>query len=277
MNRILSLFLFLSLSLSAKAQDCSVVLNHFLIVVDSVTYQSLLSSELVNSELAFAHEKTLSNWKGLYVIGEDNYIEIFHPKSIYDDSIPVGFSWISQSSLKANCLKNYKLPNNDFIEYDSDEIFDYLSLNTQDSSNLMTTHEMNKDQYESWTKKIYNDSLTFEAVDYNSIAESDSSKNYLFKNVSGLEIILNQRDSLSISQYLQLIGYTLEASKKSTLKFSNGTDFLTIKFSMDTRMATVNTIYFELRQSTASRTIYLGSSIINLNDKTGKWVINGNQ
>jgi hypothetical protein len=281
MKRILTILIVTTVCSAAQAQtrDCSVVLNHLLISVDSTTYQAILGSEILNSDFAYAYERN-KNWEGIYIIGQDNYIEIFHPKSVHNEYIPIGFTWICQASLVASCTEKYDLPNNNLIEYSSDENYDYLSVYTQDSvyiqdsSSLMTTWEMNKNQYESWTKKTFNDSLNFQTTDYNSPAESDSSKNYLFNNVTGIQINLNLRDSLSITQYLNLVGYTIESNVRNNLRFSNSIDFIELDFSENVEFASISVIYFELNQPTESQHITIGNSEILLEGNTGKWEIN---
>jgi hypothetical protein len=282
MKRILGPFIFLIVCLGARvqAQDCSVVLNHFLIVVDSTTYQAILGSEILNSDFAYSYEKKLRSYSGTYIIGQDNYIEIFHPKSYVGRELPIGFSWICQASLVANCIGKYDLPNNKQIKYSSDEDYNYLSVYTQDSAyiketfDLMSTLEMNKSQYESWTKKTFHDSLSFLTKDYNSAAESDSSKKYLFNNITGIQVDLNHRDSLSVTQYLSLIGYTVESNVQNKLKFSNSIDFIELDFSKNVEFASISVIYFELNQPTESQHIILGNSEIVLEGNTGKWEIN---
>jgi hypothetical protein len=273
--RILTIFIFLTVCLGVRAQtqDCSVVLNHFLIVVDSNTYQAILGSEILNSDFAYAYERN-KNWEGIYIIGQDNYIEIFHPKSTSNEYLPIGLTWVCQASLFANYIEKYELPDNNVIEFSSDEDYDYLSLYTLDSSNLMTTQEMNKNQYESWTKKTFNDSLNFQTTDYNSSAESDSSKNYLFNNVTGIQINMNLRDSLRIKQYLNLIGYTVESKVQNKLKFSNSIDFIELDFSKNVEFASISVIYFKLNQLTELKRISLGNSEIVIEGNTGKWEIN---
>jgi len=282
MKIILTTFIFLTICWGARAQkqDCSVLLNHFLIVVDSTTYQTILDSEILNSDFAYSHEKQLRGYSGIYIIGQDNYIEIFHPKSVDDEKIPIGFSWICQSSLVANCMGKYDLSDDKLIKYSSDENFDYLAVSTQDSvyiqasSGLMTTREMNKDLYESWTKKTFNDSLNFQTTDYNSPAESDSSKNYLFKNITGIQIKLNLIDSLKITQYLKLIGYSVESNVQNKIKFSNSIDFIELDFSDNVEFASISMIYFELNQPTKSKHISIGNSEIIIEGNTGEWEIN---
>ena len=247
MKRILILFIFLTVysGTHAQAQDCNVVLNHFLIVVDSTTYKAILNSEILNSNFAYSHEKKLKSYSGIYIVGQDNYIEIFHPKSYLAENLPIGFTWICQASLIANCTEKYDLPNNDFITYASHDFFDELSVHLndvvykKDSSALMTTWEINKKQYESWIKKPFNDSLHFQTTDYNSAAESDSSKNYLFKNITGLRLNLNQTDSTHVTNYLTLIGYTVQSSDKNKITFSNSIDFIELDFSKHVKFASI--------------------------------------
>lgn len=282
MKKKLIILLFLSTYLTSRAQsqNCSVLLNHFYVTVDTTTYRAILDSEILNSDFAFSYEKIRSWGGGIYIIGKDNYIEIFHPNSISGDSIPIGFSWICNTSLVANCIENYKLSDSDLMEYSSDENFDELSVFTQDSvyqshsHSLFTTREMNKGLYESWVKKTFNDSMKFQTTDYNSQAESDSSKNYLFKNVAGIEVNLNTRDSVRVIKYLNLIGYTVESKGKNSLKFTNSIDFIELHFSNNVELATISVIHFELNQSTDFKRISAGSSEITLKGKTGKWEIN---
>ena len=282
MKRVLIILIFLTINLGARAQtqDCSVVLNHFYITVDTNTYQAILGSELLDSDFAYSYEK-IRNWGGgIYVFGKDNYIEIFHPNSISDEYMPVGFTWICNTSLVANCIEKYNLPDSDLIEYSSDENFDELSVFTQDSiykrnsHGLFTIREMNKELHESWKKKTFNDSLKFQTTDYNNQAESDSSKTHLFKNIAGLEINLNTRDSSSVTDYLNLIGYTVESKGENRLKFTNSIDFIELHFSNNIELATVSVIHFELNKPIESKHLLLGNSEIIIENNTGRWKIN---
>ena len=280
MKKIITILIFLTTysSTTAQSEDCSVLLNHFYITVDTSTYQAILNSEILN--YAYAYEKIRDWGGGIYIIGEDNYIEIFHPNSISDEYIPVGFTWICNTSLVVNCIEKYKFPDSDIIKYSSDENFDELSVYTQDSvykSNahgLFTTREMNKGLYESWKKKTFNDSLTFQPTDYNNQAESDSSKNYLFKNVSGIEVNLNTRDSLRVTKYLNLIGYTSEYKGQNSLKFTNSIDFIELHFANSVEFGTISVIHFELNKPIGSYQILVGNSEIEIEGNTGKWKTN---
>ena len=227
----------------------------------------------MNSNFAYAYEKK-KNWQGIYLIGKDNYIEIFHPNSIQNEELPLGFTWICHSSLNANCIEKLELSDKEQIAYCPGKEFDELAYETEDSVNLFSVYEMNKSFYESWTKKPYHDSLKFETTDYNSPAESDSSQNYLFKNVMGLHIEINPKDSASVISYLNLIGYRLNIVQSNSLRFISNGDFITVNFSKDVQYPSISTIYFTLNKKCALKQIRAGSSLITLNGTTGKWEFN---
>lgn len=273
MKSIFIVFLFLTIHSGVRAQDCSVLLNHFLIVVDSTTYQAIENSEILHSDFAFAYARNKS-WEGIYIIGKDNYIEVFHPNSIRDEHLPVGFTWICHASMLANCTENYVLPENDLIDYSTDEYYDELSVSTRDSSTLFTTREINKKQYESWTRKEFNDSLVFLTTDYNSPAESDSSKNYLFKNITGIEVVANSKDSSNIIEYLHLIGYRTDTKATNKVRFSNSKDFVELSFSEDVEIPSISVIHFELNAPVEQKRIVVGTSEIILDGIRGKWEVN---
>lgn len=269
----LLLLFIMSFGISTRAQDCSIVLNHFYVTVDSATYQGILDSKIMNSNFAYAYEKN-KNWQGIYLIGKDNYIEIFHPNSIQNEELPLGYTWICHSSLKANCIEKLEFSDKGQIAYYPGEEFDELTYETEDSVNLFSVYEMNKSFYESWTKKPYHDSLQFETTDYNSPAESDSSQNYLFKNVMGLHIDINPKDSASVVTYLNLIGYRLNIAQSNSLRFISNRDFITVNFSKDVQYPSISTIYFTLNKKSALKQIKAGSSLITLKGTTGKWEFN---
>ena len=91
---ILSLFLGTTSSIKGQNNIPKIVLNHFLVIVDSTTYEVILNSKILNSNFAFSHEKKLKGYSGIYIIGQDNYIEIFNPKSIQNEVHKPGEYWI---------------------------------------------------------------------------------------------------------------------------------------------------------------------------------------
>lgn len=251
-----------------------IVLNHLMIVLDSATYQEILKSNFLSSNLAFSYEKKLKGYSGFYLIGQDNYIEIFNPKSIDNEINQVGTSWICYTSMKANYLKSINSSQFKSIEYSSDNDFNDLSLYFHDSTNLLTTWEMNKNHYENWSKKIFNDSVTYLSIDYNSPAESDSSKNYLFKNIEGFKAVIDNSDSVKVETYLELIGYKKTINKNNIIRYSNSFDFIEIDFQKDIKIPRITTIYFKLNRQTKSQQFQIGNSILLLNEDSGIWRLN---
>lgn len=267
---ILSLFLGTTSSIKGQNNIPKIVLNHFLVIVDSTTYEEILKSKILNSNFAFSHEKKLKGYSGIYIIGQDNYIEIFNPKSIQNEVHKPGESWICHTSMKVNQLENLNTSKKMF-NYSTNEEFDELSLYFKDSTNLFTTWEMNKNHYENWSKKTFSDSVNFLAVDYNSPAESDSSRNYLFNNVAGVSISINISDSLEIIDYMTLIGYSKTITKENKLRFSNSTDFIEIVFHKEKEIPRITTIYLKLNSENKSERIQIGNSELIIKGKQAIW------
>ncbi len=267
---ILSLFLGTTSSIKGQNNIPKIVLNHFLVIVDSTTYEEILKSKILNSNFAFSHEKKLKGYSGIYIIGQDNYIEIFNPKSIQNEVHKPGESWICHTSMKVNQLENLNTSKKMF-NYSTNEEFDELSLYFKDSTNLFTTWEMNKNHYENWSKKTFSDSVNFLAVDYNSPAESDSSRNYLFNNVAGVSISINKSDSLEIIDYMTLIGYSKTITKENKLRFSNSTDFIEIVFHKEKEIPRITTIYLKLNSENKSERIQIGNSELIIKGKQAIW------
>lgn len=267
---ILSLFLGTTSSIKGQNNIPKIVLNHFLVIVDSTTYEEILKSKILNSNFAFSHEKKLKGYSGIYIIGQDNYIEIFNPKSIQNEVHKPGESWICHTSMKVNQLENLNTSKK-MVNYSTNEEFDELSLYFKDSTNLFTTWEMNKNHYENWSKKTFSDSVNFLAVDYNSPAESDSSRNYLFNNVAGVRISINKSDSLEVIDYMTLIGYSKTITKENKLRFSNSTDFIEIVFHKEKEIPRITTIYLKLNSENKSERIQIGNSKLIIKGKQAIW------
>ena len=85
---------------------------------------------------------------------------------------------------------------------------------------------------------------------------------------------MNQTDSINVTQYLNLIGYTVESKVQNKIKFSNSIDFIELDFSEDVEFASISMIYFELNQPTELKYISLGNSEMVIDGNTGKWEVN---
>ncbi len=270
----LSLLFATILSVRGQCSTPKIVLNHFLVIVDSITYQEILESKILNSHFAYSHEKKLKGYSGIYILGQDNYIEIFNPNSIENEYNVPGTAWICYSSMKANYLKELNATRENKFEFSSDNEYDYLSLYFQDSTNLITTWEMKKSHYENWSKKIYNDTVSFLSVDYNSPEESDSSKNYLFNNVLGIKVLVNKADSVFFVDFMNHIGYVQTLGMGNKLCFSNSVDFIEVAFQAEVEIPTITTVYMELKNESKSERIEIGKSIIYIEGNKATWEFN---
>lgn len=244
--------------------------NHFLLVLDSMTYADAVKSEFLN-QFAFSYEKQLPGYEGLYLIGSTNYLEFFHPKSIDGEELEIGEIWICLASLKANYLKTLNKRKLNYIEYESDDQFNYLSLMIKDSINPISTWEMRKNQYESWTKKEYHDSIAFLPVDYNSPQESDLSSNYLMNDVVGIGLSLNPTDSSRVISYLKEIGFKSSSKTKGIMRFSNQDQFIELDFRNKKASPKIKRYYIRLNKTVKQMTETIGNSRIECDGKQVIW------
>ncbi|PHR24545.1 MAG: hypothetical protein COA38_16455 [Fluviicola sp.] len=248
-----------------------VCFNHSLLFLDSTTYEAVVNSEFIG-QFAFSHEKQLTGFNGFYLIGKTNYIEFFHPKSIEGEEYEPGTIWICLASLKANYLKTLNKEKLNFIKLESDNQHTELSLMTNDSINPISTRELRKKQYESWTKKEYHDSISFLPVDYNSPQESDSSSNYLMNDVYGIGLSLNPDDSLKVIRYLKEIGYDSYSEFNGCTRISNNDQFIELHISKDNMLLSINRFYIQLNQSVERSTEVIGNSRIECDGKSAIWI-----
>lgn len=270
----LSLLFGIILSVKGQCSEPKIVLNHFLVIVDSITYQEILESTILNSDFAYSHEKKLKGYSGIYILGQDNYIEVFNPKSIENEYHEPRNSWVCYSSMKANYLKELNSTSGNKFEFSSDNEFDDLSIYFQDSTNLIATWEMKKSHYENWSKKTFNDSVSFLSVDYNSPEESDSSKNYLFNNILGIKVLVDNADSTTIIDYMKLIGYSKISERGNSICFSNSGDFIEVDFQTGVKIPTVTTVFMELKNERKRERIEIGKSVLYIDGNRATWEFN---
>lgn len=250
-----------------------VCFNHALLVLDSVTYAEAIKSAFLR-KFAFSYEKQLQGYNGFYLIGATNYLELFHPESMDGAELENGEIWICLASLKANYLQELNKKKRNYIEYESDDSYNYLSLITNDSLNPITTWEMRRKQYESWTKKNYHDSVRFLPVDYNSPEESDSSSNYLMNEVIGIGLSLNLNDSLDVINYLREVGFDSYSRIDGATRISNSGQFFELNFIKDFRSPTINRYFIQLNEPVESRTETIGNSQLDCDGRLAIWQFN---
>jgi len=214
------------------------------------------------TQFAFSHEKQLPGYKGLYLIGATTYLEIFHPKSVAGEELKAGEFRVFLASLKANHLKKLNGQKLNHIVYESDDEYNYLSLMINDSTTPITTWEMKKEQYESWTKKEFLDSIAYLPVDYNSPQESDSSANYWMKDLVGIGLSLSAPDTSTIISYLQEIGFDQRSTTQDGLRFSDGDQFFELHLTNNRTSPTIDRYYIELNKPVTAKTEFLGKSRI---------------
>jgi len=260
----------IAITYEVKTSHNPICFNHSVLVLDSVTYYTVVNSEFVK-RLAFSQERQLNGYKGFYLFGKTNYIELFHPKSFDGYEEEEGGMWINLAPLKANYITNLNWEKLDFVTYESNDHYYDLSLIVGDSINPIATWEMTKEHYESWTKKEYNDSIDFLPVDYNSLQDSDSSSNYLMSDVIGIGIHLNPDDSLAVVSYLNTVGYVAVSEQNGLTRVSNNDQFFELYFSRDKKLPTINRLYIRLSKPVEPIIEIIGNSRIQCGGKLAIW------
>lgn len=244
--------------------------NHAVLVLDSATYYAAVHSEFIN-RFAYSQERQLNGYKGFYLFGKTNYIELFHPKSFDGYEEEEGGIWINLAPLKANYIKQLNWEHFDFITFEPTDDYLDLSLIVSDSSTPITTWEMTKEHYESWTKKTYSDTMDFLPVDYLSAQDTDSSANYVMNDVVGIGLRINTVDSLAVISYLNVVGFTSVTEQNGQLRISNNDQFIELYFSEDLKTPTIKKFYIRLNKSVDPATEVIGTSRVDYHGNLAIW------
>lgn len=255
---------------SGSTTSAPICFNHTLLILDSSTYHAAVNSEFIK-KFAYSQERQLKRYKGFYMFGKTNYIELFHPKSFDGHEEEAGGMWINLAPLKANYLKSLEWEGRDHFHYGSDEHFHDLSLILKDSVNPISTWEMTKEHYESWTHKKYNDSLDFLPVDYYSQQDSDPSSNYAMNDVIGIALITNHSDSRAMTDYLTTVGFQLVAEKGGVTTLANNDQFIELHRSEDQRSPAIYKYVIRLNEPVQPVDVIIGSSRIHCEGTTATW------
>ena len=253
-----------------KTSSNPICLNHVVLVMDSVTYYAALNSEFIK-QFAFSQERQLNGYKGFYLFGKTNYLELFHPKSFDSYEEEEGGIWVCLAPLKANYIKNLNWETLDYVEYEANDHYHDLSLILGDSMNPIATWEMTKEHYENWTKKEYHDSMEFLPVDYCSQQDSDSSSNYLMNNVIGFGLSIHPHDSLAIVRYLNAVGFEAVSKQNGNTRISNNDQFIELHISNRNNSPSINRFYIQLNKSVEQRTEIIGNSRIECAGESAIW------
>lgn len=244
--------------------------NHTLLILDSSTYHAAVHSEFIK-KFAYSQERQLKGYKGFYLFGKTNYIELFHPKSFDGHEEDAGGMWINLAPLKANYVRSLKWEGRDDIHYGSDDHYHDLSLILKDSTNPISTWEMTKEHYESWTHKKYNDSLYFLPVDYYSQQDSDSSSNYSMNDVIGIALTANHIDNLAMTNYLKTVGFQMVSENGGVTTLSNNDQFIELHGSEDQRSPAIYKYVIRLNEPVQPMEEIIGNSRIHCDGEIATW------
>lgn len=274
--KILIFFLLISAKIVlGQTKSNPICFNHSLLVLDSTTYKAVMQSDFLLNQFAYAEERQLTGYKGFYLFGSTNYIELFHQNSFDGEVLEKGEIYLCFASLKANYLNSIYNDDSNSIKYSSDENDNYLSIFINDSVYpTIETCEMQQGHYESWTHKAFNDSLVFLPVDYNSVEDSDSSFSYLMNDVIGVSISLSKKDTASVIEYLNTIGFKQITATEGVLKFISNEQFVELDINEQNNPITINKYYIRLNKTVELKTEIIGNSVLMCNEKIAIWTFN---
>lgn len=244
--------------------------NHTLLILDSSTYHAAVHSEFIK-KFAYSQERQLKGYKGFYLFGKTNYIELFHPKSFDGHEEAAGGMWINLAPLKANYVRSLNWEGRADITYGSDDHYHDLSLILKDSTNPISTWEMTKEHYESWTHKKYNDSVDFLPIDYYSQQDSDSSSNYSMNDVIGIALTANHADNLAMTNYLKTVGFQLVSENGGVTTLSNNDQFIKLHGSEDQRSPAIYKFVIRLNEPVQPMEEIIGNSRIRCDGEIATW------
>lgn len=263
------IFVFICCQVRAHSEPI-IRLNHLLIVVDSSTYDALTKSSFIKNEFGYSNHRKFENWEGFYIIGSNNYLEIFHPNSIAEEKLLAGENWTCFASMKSGHLASITYDSS-YVRFIEDSNFKYLSCHLNDSISPFEVWEMNKKQYESWTNKKFEPGMSFNPVDYNSPAESDSAKNYLLNDVVNITYWVPRTDSLKTLHFFENCGYNKREKSREKLFLSNGTETITLDFSKGTDTLVVGSIQLSLNYVYPRKIYEIGNTSLSIVGKSALW------
>ncbi|MDX2362204.1 MAG: DUF5829 family protein [Crocinitomicaceae bacterium] len=277
MKYILNILFVFTIGLTYSQQGPIIRLNHLLVVVDSATYSALCDSSLKTKELWYSHQKQLKDWEGLYIIGENNYLEIFHPNSFNGNPMLKGENWTCYASMKSEYLESLSYDST-YVKFDEDDYTQTLSFALNDYLSPFEIWEMKALQYETWTKqwtkKEFESGMSFNPVDYNSPAESDSSKNYLFNDIVGITYTIPSIDSVKTIGFFEICGYSITERTIDMVSFDNGAERVTLFFKDEINTVLVNSIELKLNQNCRKKEYLIGLSKLVIDGNTAIWNFN---
>ncbi|MGV3610702.1 MAG: DUF5829 family protein [Fluviicola sp.] len=257
-------------------QEPSIRLNHLWIALDSTTYQAIRNSDFLKSGFAYSMEKQLTYWEGFYIIGKNTYLELFHPKSIVGEKLVPGQNWTSYSSLQSGSVNSLALDSS-YINMEDDDHFkclNYISYVQDDTLSPFAIYEMKQLHYEGWVKKEFKQGMTFDPVDYNSRAESDSSENYLFQDIVGITYSIPSADAANAIDFFSKSGYPVKKRAKNCVVCDNGTERIVLLFKDNAGTVLVNSLELKLRGKYKKKKYFFGQSKLLIKGETATWCFN---
>lgn len=274
--------IFLTIVLGSFHENCStandsgfrrnIKFNHLFVVIDDATFNSLFDSLPVLKTFAITSEQTTeagsASWRGKYLFGRNNYLEIFKPGGMKGSKLgDFGIGFMTNRLGTLDSLHRYWIKTLDSVHEektttsDNGKVspwFTSLSIPKLDSLKISAwVFENSREEmvYAGFTEKDLRRPIDFSEYDRHITAKLrnvpvDSIKyEKLFDKITSLNISLSSRELSYLKHFLLDIGFTEHACSLTN-------DDLTITYSLIEREHfLLNEIGFSLLKTTSKQSL----------------------
>ena len=252
-----------------------VFLNHLYHVLSLESFNDIKDHRFLKDNFANIEHKKLksanSNWEGIYIRGENTYIELFYPqgnkqfRSQGRFGIGLGTDNIRDiddiySTLQQNIPNICKHKFTRQIKSQEIDWFKYVTQNDSYISEHMSYWIM---EYE----ENYCNSTNISRKAYNSpFYESDK----LFKDITQITIAIELKSQLNFAYILKNLGFKCTESSSTQQTWCNQ-DFVLNIIPSTHQTIGVQQIIMELNYSTPSQNLKIGQTNLTLKNKLAVW------
>lgn len=253
----------------------TVFLNHLYHVLTVENFNTVKDNDFLKSSFANVEHKKLKshnlNWEGLYIRGQDTYIELLYPQgnAQFRSQGRFGIGLGTDKAGHLNDIYNDLHPNipdiskNKFTrEIDGKEVdwFNYItqkdSFISQNMSFWIMEYEENYCKSKNISRKSYN------APFYDA--------NKLFKNITQTTIAIELEAQQNFTNILQNIGFKYDKSEKDKQIWKNQ-NFTLVIIPSTNKIKGIQQIIMELNYPTKSENLKIGKTRLILQNKQAIW------
>lgn len=270
-----------------------VLLNHLFLSVDALTYQSIYTSDFLRNEFAVSESRTTvrpdypDGYTGLYFYGHETYFEFFDAENSTFTLNSFGIASGYETKGKLQAVYKAMESKHDVRPY---QVGREVNGNTLDwFTTLPAHHERFRDKLVLWAME-YNDSFISNWLGADNhlqgsilqrdvltayvikLEQEEIKKSALMKDITAVDIMLEQQDLLVYSDIFVGFGWGLETVDECYLLSSQTTTISLCPTTADAQPG-IHRIMFSLnRKYDGAEQKTFGSSILKFKEKTAEWI-----